>query len=118
MSTPSPARSAPTATSATRSRSAASSPTASTATVTCQINNGAFNPCASPLSLVDLPYGPTSLTIRASDAAGNVGLETDKGSGIGLSLVREHVGLHGGRVWVEEREGGGARFVVRLPVVS
>jgi signal transduction histidine kinase len=42
----------------------------------------------------------------------------DEGSGLGLSLVREHVGLHGGRVWVEDRQGGGARFVVRLPVVS
>jgi two-component system sensor histidine kinase MtrB len=41
-----------------------------------------------------------------------------EGSGLGLSLVSEHVGLHGGRVWVEERAGGGARFVVRLPVVS
>jgi two-component system, OmpR family, sensor histidine kinase MtrB len=41
-----------------------------------------------------------------------------EGSGLGLSLVREHVGLHGGRIWVEHREGGGARFVVRLPVVS
>ncbi len=41
-----------------------------------------------------------------------------EGSGLGLSLVREHVGLHGGRVWVEESESGGARFVVRLPVVQ
>ncbi len=41
-----------------------------------------------------------------------------EGSGLGLSLVREHVGLHGGKVWIEDREGGGARFVVRLPVVS
>ena len=41
-----------------------------------------------------------------------------EGSGLGLALVHEHVGLHRGRVWVEEREGGGARFVVRLPVVS
>jgi two-component system, OmpR family, sensor histidine kinase MtrB len=40
-----------------------------------------------------------------------------EGSGLGLSLVREHVGLHGGRVWVEDRQGGGSRFVVRLPVV-
>jgi two-component system sensor histidine kinase MtrB len=40
-----------------------------------------------------------------------------EGSGLGLSLVQEHIGLHGGRVWVEDREGGGARFVVRLPVV-
>ena len=41
-----------------------------------------------------------------------------EGSGLGLSLVREHVGLHGGRVWVEDADGGGARFVVRLPVVQ
>lgn len=39
------------------------------------------------------------------------------GSGLGLALVAEHVGLHGGRVWVEDADGGGARFVVELPVV-
>jgi signal transduction histidine kinase len=34
-----------------------------------------------------------------------------------LSLVTEHVHLHGGRVWVEDRADGttGARFVVELP---
>ncbi len=41
----------------------------------------------------------------------------DSGSGLGLALVAEHVALHGGRVWVEERAGArGARFVVELPV--
>lgn len=38
-----------------------------------------------------------------------------EGTGLGLSLVDEHVRLHGGRVWVEDRPGGGARFVVELP---
>jgi signal transduction histidine kinase len=38
------------------------------------------------------------------------------GTGLGLALVREHVGAHGGRVWVTDRPGGGARFVVELPV--
>ena len=38
------------------------------------------------------------------------------GTGLGLSLVREHVRLHGGRVWVEDAPAGGARFVVQLPV--
>lgn len=38
-----------------------------------------------------------------------------RGSGLGLALTREHIELHGGRIWVEEREGGGARFVVELP---
>jgi signal transduction histidine kinase len=37
------------------------------------------------------------------------------GAGLGLSLVAEHVQLHGGRVWVEDTESGGARFVVELP---
>jgi signal transduction histidine kinase len=42
----------------------------------------------------------------------------DLGTGLGLSLVAEHINLHGGRVWVEERLDGrpGARFVVELPV--
>lgn len=43
-----------------------------------------------------------------------------EGVGLGLALVAEHVRLHGGTVWVEERPGGepGARFVVRLPVLA
>jgi two-component system sensor histidine kinase MtrB len=39
-----------------------------------------------------------------------------KGTGLGLSLVAEHARLHSGRVWVEDRPGGGARFVIELPV--
>ena len=37
------------------------------------------------------------------------------GVGIGLSLVARFAELHGGRAWVEEREGGGASFHVLLP---
>jgi signal transduction histidine kinase len=42
------------------------------------------------------------------------------GVGLGLALVAEHVHLHGGRVWVEDRNGAGsgARFVVELPVLA
>ncbi len=48
-------------------------------------------------------------------------LERDRGSavagtGIGLSVVRELVALHGGRAWVEDAPGGGARFVIELPL--
>lgn len=44
----------------------------------------------------------------------------DSGVGLGLALVDEHVRLHGGRVWVEDRPDGrrGARFVVELPIVD
>jgi signal transduction histidine kinase len=37
------------------------------------------------------------------------------GTGIGLSLVAMFAELHGGRAWVEDREGGGASFRVFLP---
>jgi signal transduction histidine kinase/GAF domain-containing protein len=37
------------------------------------------------------------------------------GVGIGLSLVRRFAELHGGRAWVEAREGGGSSFRVFLP---
>jgi signal transduction histidine kinase len=51
------------------------------------------------------PY--VRLSRAAESAAG--------GSGIGLSIVRELVRLHGGRAWVEDAAGGGARFVVEFP---
>jgi len=38
------------------------------------------------------------------------------GSGIGLSVVHEAATSHGGRAWVESAVGGGARFVVSLPI--
>jgi len=37
------------------------------------------------------------------------------GVGLGLFLVDRLVRGMGGRVWVEDNEGGGARFVVELP---
>ena len=42
------------------------------------------------------------------------------GVGLGLALVNEHVRLHGGRVWVQNRRDGttGACFVVELPALT
>jgi signal transduction histidine kinase len=37
------------------------------------------------------------------------------GVGVGLTLVRRFAELHGGRAWVETRQGGGASFRVFLP---
>ena len=38
-------------------------------------------------------------------------------SGLGLSLAKQIVAAQGGHLWYEDREGGGARFVIELPVV-
>lgn len=40
------------------------------------------------------------------------------GTGIGLHLVRMFTELHDGRAWVEDRPGGGARFVVFFPAAG
>jgi len=40
------------------------------------------------------------------------------GTGLGLSLVAEHVRLHGGSVRIEDAASGGARFVVELPLTA
>ncbi|HEX2574901.1 MAG TPA: HAMP domain-containing sensor histidine kinase [Aquihabitans sp.] len=55
---------------------------------------------------------------RFSRGAGSSRRAGSEGVGLGLSLVAEHVALHKGRVWVEDRPDGeeGARFVVELPV--
>lgn len=39
------------------------------------------------------------------------------GAGLGLYLVRGIVSMHRGRIWVEQREGGGAIFSILLPIV-
>jgi two-component system sensor histidine kinase MprB len=40
------------------------------------------------------------------------------GSGLGLAIVRQVAESHGGSVSVARADGGGARFVLRLPVAA
>jgi two-component system sensor histidine kinase MtrB len=54
---------------------------------------------------------------RFQRGAGTSRSESD-GAGLGLALVARHVALHSGEVHVEERPGGGARFVVTLPTTG
>jgi signal transduction histidine kinase len=49
-------------------------------------------------------------------AAGRRGASS--GTGLGLALVAEHLKAHHGTVEVTDRPGGGARFVVRLPLAA
>ncbi|MDO5423080.1 MAG: HAMP domain-containing sensor histidine kinase [Eubacteriales bacterium] len=83
---------------------------------------------------VSLEGGQSGFTVRVADNGFGVPKEqredifsrfyrcdqarTDKEHfGLGLSIAREIVELHGGKILVREAEGGGAEFVVTLPGV-
>ncbi len=58
-------------------------------------------------TVFDRYYQATSARPRAGGS---------QGAGLGLNIVRYIIEKHGGRVWAQNRDGGGARFTVELPV--
>jgi cell cycle sensor histidine kinase DivJ len=74
---------------------------------------------------------PTGSTLTVSDTGAGISPEElqklsrafeqgeagrkQKGAGLGLSVVRAFAELHGGRLTIESREGGGARIGVFFP---
>ncbi len=44
------------------------------------------------------------------------GVKAQAGTGLGLCICQAIVAAHGGRIWVENRPGGGARFRIALPI--
>jgi signal transduction histidine kinase len=40
------------------------------------------------------------------------------GTGLGLAIARSIVEAHGGKIWVDSPEGGGADFVFEVPRVE
>jgi two-component system sensor histidine kinase KdpD len=80
---------------------------------------------------IDAEYTNENLLISVSDRGPGIPPETSErlfekfyrgddrktgGLGLGLSIARGLIEAHGGRLTVENRDGGGARFVITLPV--
>jgi PAS domain S-box-containing protein len=75
------------------------------------------------ISVTDTGIGIPALELaRIFDAFYQVkhgGRAKEQGSGLGLSLSRKLVELHGGRMWAEsEGEGKGSRFIFTLPLAQ
>lgn len=47
----------------------------------------------------------------------HAGKDDGRSSGLGLSLAKQIIVDLGGQLWYEDREGGGARFVIELPEI-
>jgi two-component system sensor histidine kinase KdpD len=93
-------------------------------------NAGAHTPSRLPIEL-DAAYNSGQLKLSVSDRGPGITAESGDrvfekfyrgddrktgGLGLGLSIARGFVEAHGGRLTVENRDGGGARFTISLPV--
>ena len=93
-------------------------------------NAGSHTPASVSIE-IDAEFAQDQLRISVSDRGGGLSPETadrvfDKfyrandrkagGLGLGLSIARGFVEAHGGKLTAENRDGGGARFTIALPV--
>ena len=94
------------------------------------VNAASHTPSRSPIE-IDAEYRAGRLIICVSDRGPGLSEESAErifekfyrgdgrktgGLGLGLSIARGFVEAHGGELTVENRDGGGARFIISLPV--
>jgi two-component system, OmpR family, sensor histidine kinase KdpD len=93
-------------------------------------NAGTHTPARLPIE-IDAEYANNHLVISVADRGPGIPPDATErlfekfyrcdnrktgGLGLGLSIARGLIEAHGGKLTVENRDGGGARFTIRLPV--
>lgn len=92
-----------------------------------------FTPSSGKI-LVSIKNNETSILVSVKDTGSGIPLDMQKsifdrfvqvdkslsrnreGSGIGLSLVKSLVELHGGAIWIESKDNSGSKFIFELPI--
>jgi PAS domain S-box-containing protein len=67
---------------------------------------------------VGMDQGAAAKIFTHDNMTSQSGTKGEFGSGIGLILCKEFVGMHGGRIWVESTSGQGSIFKFSLPIKS
>ncbi len=65
---------------------------------------------------IGIPDDLQPLIFDRYNKASRPGLRGEASTGVGLSIVRQIVEVHGGKIWVESKPGAGAAFHVSLPL--
>jgi signal transduction histidine kinase len=55
---------------------------------------------------------------RLNEQANRKGTEGEPSVGLGLLICKDFIGMHGGKLWVESREGEGSTFHFTLPEIT
>jgi signal transduction histidine kinase len=63
-----------------------------------------------------IPESDRALVLEPFHRGGNVRESSIQGTGLGLYICRRLVEAHGGKLWLEDEPGAGARFVFTLPL--
>ena len=78
-----------------------------------------------PIGVVTIAVSDTGVGIAPEDQAaifeefrqvGRDDTRKQEGTGLGLTLAKKFVELHGGRIWVQSQVGQGSTFSFTLPV--
>jgi signal transduction histidine kinase len=71
------------------------------------------------ISVIDTGIGMTDDQQKSIFKIGSnrstAGTNRERGSGLGLLLCKELIGINGGRIWVESSKGKGSRFSFSIP---
>jgi signal transduction histidine kinase len=88
------------------------------------------NPGARKMSFQTALTNPSEVEVSVTDSGTGIPHEKlegvfdtfyttkEQGTGLGLSIARTIVETHGGKIWAENRNGGGAVFRFTLPLAE